>query len=203
MQKDNSTFRQKAALRRALLREVTEPVVMETHGGIGALYRACYSRVTRGVVFEKDERKSSLLASQRPTWAVYEADSERALQVGAGAHLTVNVLDLDPYGEPWPCVKAFFTSERPFAPRMWVVVNDGLRQKLRVGGAWSVESLRAAVARFGNDLHGDYLAVCRWLLAEHAKAAGYTLRRFNGYYCGEGTGAGQQTTHYAALLEQA
>lgn len=171
---------------------------METHGGAGALYRACYSHLARGVVFEKDAAKCDLLARQRPGWAVYETNVETALAVGAGSHLEINVLDLDPYGEPWPTLKAFLSSERPRAPRLWVVVNDGLRQKVRIGGAWSVGSLHAAVQRFGNNLDPIYLDVCRWMVAQYAEAAGYTLRRFYGYY----TGHGQQMTHYAATLEQ-
>lgn len=199
MKKDNSTINQKAALRRAALRELTaEPVVMETHGGAGALYRACYSHIARGVVFEKDPAKCDLLVRQRPTWAVYETDVETALAIGAGAHLDVNFLDMDPYGQPWPTLKAFFTSERPRAPRLVVVVNDGMRQKVRMGGSWSSGSLAPAVARFGNNLNPIYLSVCEWLIAEYAKAAGYALRRFHGYYAGH---AGNMT-HYAAVLER-
>lgn len=199
MQKDNSTFNQKAALRRAVLRDLdAEPVIMETHGGAGALYRACYSHVVQGVVFEKDPEKCDLLARQRPTWAVYEGAVEPALGIGAGAHLMVNVLDLDPYGEAWPTLKAFMESDRPRAPRLALVVNDGMRQKIRMGGAWSTSSLRPAVARFGNNLNGIYLDVCRWMVAEYAKAAGYSLHRFQGYY----TGKGGQMTHYAAILER-
>lgn len=198
MQKDNSTFKQKAALRRTVLREVPSPVVMETHGGIGALYRACYSHVHRGIVFEKDPKKSPILAGQRPTWAVYESDCEQAIAAGAGGHLEVNVLDLDPYGGCWEVVKAFFESERPRSPTLWVVANDGLRQKIRVGGAWTVDYLQPVVAKFGNNLHDCYLEVCRYLVGEYSKTAGYELRRFGGYY----TGKGQQMTHFAALLEK-
>lgn len=199
MQKDNTTFTQKAALRRALLREIDDPVILETHGGIGALYRACYSHIRQGVVFEKDAAKTVLLAGQRPTWAVYEADAVAAMSAGAGAHLAVSVLDVDPYGDPWPVIRAFFTSERPRVARLGLAVNDGLRQKVRLGGAWSTESLRGVVGRFGNDLYGRYLDVCQHLVREHAETAGYTLRRFGGYYCG----AMQNMTHYAAVLEQA
>ncbi len=199
MKKDNSTFNQKAALRRAVLRDlVDDPVIMETHGGAGALYRACYSHVIRGVVFEKDPAKCDLLARQRPTWAVYEGAVEPALSIGAGAHLMVNVLDLDPYGEPWPTLKAFMESERPRAPRLALVVNDGMRQKIRMGGAWSTGSLAPAVAQFGNNLNPVYLDVCRWMVGEYTKAAGYTLHRFHGYYAGKGG----QMTHYAAVLER-
>lgn len=198
MQKDNSTFNQKASLRRALLREIDQPIVMETHGGIGALYRACYSHIKSGVVFEKAPDKTVVLAGQRPTWAVYEGDAEKAIAAGAGAHLTVNFLDLDPYGECWPTLQAFFSSDRPRTQRLALAVNDGLRQKLRMGGAWSTESMQPVVSVFGNNLNGCYLDVCRYLVRKHAEAAGYQLRRFAGYYCGTGS----QMTHFAAILEQ-
>lgn len=198
MQKDNSTFQQKAALRRAVITEIADPVVMETHGGVGALYRACYSRVRQGIVFETTERKAELLAGQRPSWSVYQSDSTKALTAGAGAHLEINLLDLDPYGEPWPTIGAFFQSDRPRAPKLWIVVNDGLRQKIQLGGASKVRSLQSMVTKHGNNLYGCYLEICRELMAEHAKAAGYEVRRFRGYYCGHANGM----THYAALLEQ-
>ena len=136
-QKDNSTFHQKALLRQmALARLEAEPVVMETHGGEGKLFDACYRGVTRGVVFEKDADKASILGRQRPTWAVYEGDCVASIQGGAGAHLEVNLLDVDPYGDPWPVIDAFFESERPRAERLMVVVNDGLLHSIKKGVAW-------------------------------------------------------------------
>jgi hypothetical protein len=166
LQKDNSTFERKVALRSATLRELGElPVVMETHGGLGKLFLSVYRNVTAGIVFEKDPEKSAVLGRQRPTWAVYEADCLGAIQQGVGAHLTVNVLDLDPYGEPWPIVDAFFQSARPRSPRLAVVVNDGLRQKLKMNGGWNCASMREMVVRHGNGrLAAEYLAVCRELL---------------------------------------
>ena len=198
MKRDNSTFPFKRALRTKALAWIDSPVVMETHGGYGKLFDACYAHVERGIVFEKDERKADFLAEQRPTWAVYQADCVNALSEGAGAHLLVNVLDLDPYGEPWPVLDAWFASDRPRAAHLLVVVNDGLRQKIRLGGAWSVHSLADAVRQFGNNLHGVYLEVARYLMESKAAQAGYTLDRFVGYYCG----FQDQMTHYAGLLVQ-
>jgi hypothetical protein len=203
-QKDNSTFEQKARLRSAALRELAElPVIMETHGGYGKLFLRCYRHVPAGVVFEEKPEKTAVLARQRPTWAVYEADCERAIRAGVGAHLVVNFLDLDPYGQPWDVLDAFFESERPRAPRLVVVVNDGLRRKLKMNGGWSVRSLREIVERNGNAvLYRDYLAICRELVIEKAAKAGYGLRRWTGYYCGSGQGSAQQMSHYAAVLER-
>jgi hypothetical protein len=197
-QKDNSTFREKIALRRRMLQEVARPVVLETHGGAGKVYRAVYGDAIRGVVFEKDSRKAELLAAQRPTWAVYEADCVRALSGGVASELTPTVLDVDPYGEPWPVLSAFFESERIFADVLHVVVNDGLRQRLKVNQGWNTESMHEVVQRFGNDLYPHYLEVCRWLIAQKAATAGYTVAAFEGYYCGY---LGQMT-HYRARLEQ-
>lgn len=132
--KDNSTLDDKVMLRAVALRHLgAEPVIMETHGGIGDVWASVYQHVWQGVVFEKDSVKASKLARQRPTWAVYEADCVKALALGAGGYLTVNLLDVDPYGDPWPALTAFFGSVRPFAPRMVVVVNDGMRQPVAIG----------------------------------------------------------------------
>jgi len=197
-QKDNSTGPQKVALRREALRAMTvPPVVMETHGGAGHLWRQCYSHVRDGIVFEQQPAKTAILAHQRPTWSVYEGDCIGALEAGAGRHLAVTFLDVDPYGEPWPVLEAFFTSERPRVPELQVVVNDGLRLRMALaGGAWSTDSLAPLVARYGNDLHDTYLACCEEFLAELSARAGYTLALFTGYYCGHN----QAMTHYWATL---
>lgn len=194
---DNSTFEEKSALRKLMLRQMQDqPVILETHGGAGRLWAECYTLVKQGIVFEKDEEKAAYLARQRPAWAVYEGDCVKALAAGAGAHLLVNVLDLDPYGEPWPALSAFFESERPRAERLWVVVNDGLLAGIRSGRAWAIDSLSGVVQRYGNDLKDRYLDVCKELLIEKAAPAGYFLSRFAGYYCGHA----KQMTHYLALL---
>jgi len=198
MQKDNSTLALKVSLRRLMLEHVEAPVVMETHGGLGKVWEKCYQDISAGVVFEKDPEKSAKLGMQRPTWAVYEAECEEAIRAGAGSHLAVNVLDCDPYGEPWPVIEAFFQSERPRPDRLAVVVNDGLRQKVRLGGAWSVNSLKAVVWRRGNDLFSTYLDVCKELITEKAAGAGYRLDRFTGYYCGH---LGSMT-HYLAMFQR-
>lgn len=101
-QVDNSTFTEKVTLRRkalTLLDEwgVDEPVVMETHGGEGHLFDACYSHLGDGVVFEKDPIKVTRLARQRETWAVYKSDCVEAVRAGAGKQWVVDLLDTDPY----------------------------------------------------------------------------------------------------------
>ena len=199
--KDNSTFPYKVALRTQALARlaacgIDAPVVMETHGGTGALFAACYPHLERGVVFEKDARKSARLGKQRPTWAVYEGDCVAALKAGVGGHLAVDLLDVDPYGEPWPVLDAFFTSPRPFAPVLAIAVNDGLRQSLGLGRAWDVGSLTCMVEKYGNDLHPVYLEICAELMTSKAASAGYRVEHFAGYYCG----ANSAITHYLALL---
>ena len=197
--KDNSTFLLKVSLRHNVLKEIENPIVMETHGGYGHIGARCYFGLPEGVVFEKDAAKSAALAQQRPAWAVYECDCIAAIHAGVGAHLPVNFLDLDPYGEPWPVLDAFFGSERRFPRRLAIAVNDGLRLKLKTGTAWATHSLQEAVQRFGNAaIYPRYLDVCRWLLAKKAGQRGYSLTRWAGYYCGHA----EQMTHYAAVLER-
>lgn len=206
MLKDNSTLHLKAQLRTNLLKLIDNPVVMETHGGYGAIWNQCYSHLAHGVVFEKDPDKTSVLAVQRPSWAVYECDCVTAIAAGVGAHLPVNFLDIDPYGEPWPTIDAFFQSERPFPPTLGIVVNDGLRGKLQVSGGWDVGSMQEVVQKYGNKyLYSNYLDVCQELLKEKAGQRGYTLTRWAGYFCGNagskksaiGTG---RMTHYAGMF---
>jgi hypothetical protein len=182
-----------------LLKLVDNPVVMETHGGYGAIWNQCYMDIAQGVVFEKDADKTKVLAVQRPAWAVYECDCEMALAAGVGSHLPVNFLDCDPYGAPWPVLDAFFLSDRPFPPTLAIVVNDGLRQGLEMNGGWKVESLRDVVSVYGNNtLYANYLEICKELLQEKASQRGYTLTRWAGYYCGHA----QQMTHYAGLFNR-
>lgn len=195
---DNSTYRTKVAIRKAALTYLhAEPVVMETHGGAGALFDACYAHLPAGVVFEMDTKKAARLGKQRPTWAVYRADCVEALQAGAGAHLTVDLLDVDPYGSPWGAIDAFFTSERPRAGTLAVVVNDGLRQAVAMGRSWATGDLAAMVEKYGNDLHEIYLSVAGEMLENKAAQAGYRLRHFAGYY----TGHNSQMTHYLGIFE--
>lgn len=197
-QKDNSTFRLKASLRKKALEYLDNPIVMETHGGTGKLFDACYGSVTNGVVFEKNPKKVKLLGLQRPTWRVYEADCIGAIKAGVSDDLPVNLLDIDPYGNPWPVIDAFFGSERERPKLLCVAVNDGLRQKVRRAQSWDVGSLQSAVNRYGNDLHPIYLEVCQEMLKEKASEAGYNLTRFAGYYCGHT----KQMTHYLGVLER-
>lgn len=197
IQKDNSTYHHKVELRRRALLWLDEPpVILEAYGGEGVLFDACYTHVSEGVVFEKDPDKAAILGQQRPTWSVYEADVVKALEAGIGAHLAVNFIDFDPYGEPHPAIEAFFKSERPRPDVIVVVVNDGLRQKLHLNSGWDTGSLHHIVEKYGNSLYGRYLEICRELLQEKAAAAGYKVARFNGYYCGHS----HDMTHYAGIL---
>ena len=202
MTQDNTTLRRKVSLRLAMLGEITadpdfgEPVILETHGGYGRIWAECYPEIARGIVFEKEPERAAVLAKQRPTWAVYEADCERAIRAGAGDHLCVNVIDCDPYGDPWPVLDAFFAGDRPWARRMHVVVNDGVRKKLRYGLSRPPKQLAEATLEHGIGLNARYLEVCEELLQEKAVRAGYRLDRFGGYHCGNS----QLMTHYRALL---
>jgi hypothetical protein len=176
------------------------PVVLETHGGAGKVFDRVYYDCPRGIVFEVDAGKAEILCRQRPSWSVYQARTDVMLAEGAGAHLQVDLVDVDPYGEPWPVLEAFFRSERPRARRVGIAVNDGLRQKLRLQGGWSVNSMRGAVERWGNAvLHEKYLDVARWKVEQLAELQGYQVTGWTGYFCGYN----DDMTHYAAVLERA
>ena len=199
---DNFTLRQKVMLRQTALAALggETPVICETHGGRGDVWAALYSDVAEGAVFETDPDKSVILAAQRPSWSVYEADVEMALAAGAAKHLTFNYLDVDPYGSSWETLEAFFSSARPFAPRMVVVVNDGLRFKAQSGSAWQTERLAAFAMRYGNHtVWRDYpTRICRELMDETAAQGGYTVRTFESY----ATGHERKMVHMLAVLER-
>jgi len=195
--KDNSTLKLKVQLRINLLKEIKHPVILETHGGWGRVYDLVYRGIPDGVVLEKDPEKTLWLSTQRPTWSVYEGDCIRALAAGAGSHLVVNFVDVDPYGECWPVLDAFFGSVREWPDKLAIAVNDGLLQKLRLHGGWNVSSMAGIVAMYGNEnLHKHYPEICQMLLKEKAAQVGYRLKRWTAYNCGH---AGQMT-HFAGLL---
>lgn len=195
--KDNSTLFKKLQLRRSVLAQLEQPFVLETHGGYGKVWQQVYAHIEQGVVLEKDPKRTGVLAQQRPTWAVYEGDCVAALREGAGSHLAVNLLDVDPYGEPWSAIEAFLMSDRPHPATLRIVVNDGLRGNIKLGKAWAAGCMESVVEQFGNDVYRSYLDICKILMHEKAAQAGYTLSRWHGYYCGKSN----DLTHYWAVLE--
>lgn len=199
-QKDNSTLRLKAKLRKAALGVCANPIILETHGGMGRIFTEVYQPAgcNAGVVLEKNPAKADILARQRPTWAIYEGDCIKALAAGAGRHLIFNYIDVDPYGSPFDVLDAIFADNRPLADELQLVVNDGLRQKTKLGGAWHCQQLKGMVSQFGNNLFPVYLDVAKMKVAEIAKSAGYELAHWFGYYCG----AGQSMTHYWATFKR-
>jgi hypothetical protein len=193
----------KASLRVSLLKRLAlqrPPVVLESHGGIGALYDAVYGDCERGAVFEINEVKAERLAKQRPTWSVYASDSEEALAGGAAAHLQFDVLDVDPYGNCWETLEAYFASERPHGHLLGIAVNDGLAQSLRLQKAWHLNVMKPAVAEFGNTfVCNNYLnVICEWNLKRLISPHGYEVTHWTGYHCGDKG----QMTHFAAVLKR-
>ena len=197
---DNSSAARKVALRRQVLERYPElartPIVCETHGGDSTIFRHVYETVRQGVVFEKDGVKADKLAHTRPTWTVIFDRCEVALALGCGGHLPVTVLDVDPWGAPWEAIGAFFGSERTFAPRMVVIVNDGSGSALNMGGAWKIGYLKPYSHLFGAlHVQDQYLHVARSLLGDFSAPAGYAVTHFSGYQTGN-------LFHYYGVLEK-
>lgn len=175
----------------------TDPVVLETHGGYGRLYERCYSHISGGIVIEKDARKAAFLARQRRTWRVFEDDCLDVLRCRVTDDVPANLFDIDPYGSPWDVIDLCM-QRRSLPSSIWIVVNDGLRQKCQRGGSWNVKCLGSVVERRGANLYPVYLDVCEELLEEKAGQHGMSLTRFSGYYCGKQ----KQMTHYVACIER-
>lgn len=198
-QLDNSTIVQKVRLRRRILSLYpAPPTVLETHGGYGRIFERTWYRARGGVVIEKDERKAEHLSQQRPTWAVYQGDCEAALAAGLAKETAFDIIDLDPYGQPFNVLAALAIPGRVFPDRWSLVVNDGLRQKVALNGGWDVRSLQTAIGRHGSNLYPIYLQVARECVAEFADKIGFDLVGWTGYY----TGKGNMMSHYWGIMQR-
>ena len=198
--KDNKTFVEKSHLRRLMLEKVETPVICETHGGRGDLFRRCYATVDTGIVFEKDAMKAEVLVRQRPNWAVYESDCVWALKNGVGSHLEINFMDCDPYGQAWQVLKAFFESDRPRADRVVLVVHDGVRNRIGRFGASDIDVFQDVITKVGEiHLYRNYIEVCEDMLTERAESAGYAVEAFGGFYSKRDK---DQTHFFAELIKR-
>lgn len=196
--KDNGSRGVKAYVRHELMRVLPPSAVLETCGGSGGMYNDCY-RGLPGVVIEKNTRKAEALAEQRPTWAVYEGDAEKIVAAGAGFHLHISFVDIDPYGDPWPLVDAVFSRAKDLPDTWGLVVNDGLKRFLMLGRAWKLERFRKYVEEHGNkNIPGMYPQICREMIEQKAHACGAGL---SWWLCRSG-GHGRQMTHYAAVISR-
>ena len=190
----------KTGLRRKLLKQLSleskQVQILETHGGKGRVWERVYSGFS-GVVIEKNPDKTEFLVIQRPTWKVYEGDSVRLLFGGLCRAEAFSVIDVDPYGEPWPIFRALVERHDAWPSSFGIAVNDGLRQKLKLGGGWNVNSVKHLAERYGNRaMYSNYLAVCKVMIEEMFAPLGFSITWWHGYYCG----ANNDMTHYAAVL---
>lgn len=198
MKKDNSTARLKVALRQRALKATPDGLpVLETHGGAGRIYERCYD-TRRGVVLEKNPDKVEHLAKQRPNWRVYQGDCAKALACGLAKDMAFGLVDIDPYGSPWKVIEALFAQRRPWPDVVQLVVNDGLRQKCKMGGSWNAGDLRDMVELYGNNLYPIYLEIAEEKLEKIAARAGFKLSGWVGYYCGH---AGDMSHYWATLTK--
>ena len=197
--KDNSTLRSKISLRIMLLEEIESPIIMETHGGTGALFNSCYRGVEHGIVFEKDSKKVIDLAKQRPTWPVYEADCVVGISNGIGDHLAINFFDIDPHGSPWDAVVAIFDHWKYLPSKFAMAITDGQRQKSKLKDSWRSKQLQPSVALYGNDqIYYNYKEVCAKYFSETVATRGFTITKWTSYYCGHT----KDITHFGAILER-
>lgn len=196
---DNSTLPEKVRLRRRILAHFqAAPLVLETHGGYGRIYERTWFKARAGVVFEKDPTKADHLARQRPNWAVYHGDCEKALAAGLARGTAFDIIDLDPYGQPFSVLNALALPGRAFPDEWHLVVNDGNRQKVQRGGSWHMQSLTAQVRKYGVNLYPIYLQVARECVEEFANKIGFQVIGWSGHYAGKN----DMMTHYWAVLRR-
>lgn len=199
-QLDNKTFIEKSRIRKQMLARLdAEPVILETHGGKGDLFKRCYADVDTGLVFETDPTKAEKLVQQRPNWSVYETDCVWGLAEGVGSHLDVNFVDCDPYGQAWHVLEAFFGSERPRAAHVVLVVHDGVRKSIERFGSINHAILHPIAEEIGElNISRNYLDVCEQLLHDVVSVAGYAVEGFGGFY----SKRDRYQTHFFAELRR-
>lgn len=146
--------------------------MLETHGGTGRLYEACYHEIDRGIVCEINEKRAYVLARQRPAWLVCCNDARDICATGMLGKMQVDLVDIDPYGDPWPYTMAAMAALNGMS--YWVVVQDGLPAKLKVS-VRDVKSVRPALGKFGSDIHSQYDQVARFLVEREAERLGCSL----------------------------
>ena len=169
LQKDNTTLKNKINLRKQALKQLTfSPYVLECYGGKGGIYKKVYAMFP-GIVFEKDAIKIKVLVEQRKTWRVYNSDCVESIKNGACDNLALNFFDVDPYGDPWLAIGSILNSKIDFSEKIVFCVNDGLRKKAQLGGAWSSKSLEEYAQKYGNsEIYKNYLQICKEIMIKKA-----------------------------------
>lgn len=189
MQIDNSTLRQKIAMRISGLEIAGDCRIVETNGGFGKVGDACGYEKFQGMVFEKMEPKAKVLALKRPAWMVFEADAVKAIK-GMKFSSDYSFFDVDPYGDPFEYLAGIANASE--SKRLIIAVNDGLRNKAKRGGSFACESLKKAVHHFGNDsIYDRYLEVVDWITKDIFSNSGFKAKILRGYHCKSG-----DMTHY-------
>lgn len=197
---DHSAWALKVQLRQSLLAQLAlpQPVILETHGGLGTLRASCYRDAT-GVVCEQDPARCRSLEQQRPGWEIVCGDSTALLRAGLASQTAFDLLDIDPHGQPWPTLEAFFWSVRCFPPVLGLVVTDGLRQHIQYQQGRNVHGMEPYRAKYGRYTWHNYLVICRERLGDIVARAGYRVTAWHGTYQGQL----KTMTYYSAVLLRA
>lgn len=154
MAKDNTHLVAKRHLRALVLKMTPEPVVLETHGGVGEMRRQVW-RDAPGLMVEKDPNKAQVLAERFPHQTVLCGNSLHLLEADPVWPVPFTIVDIDAYGDPYPAIDHAFACAHLGA--FALVVTDGLIGAAKLGTAWSKSTLRPWV-----QVHGSGNAYKRW-----------------------------------------
>lgn len=174
---DNTSLRFKVFQRNEVCVQIKHPRILECFGGYGVLYdRIWRKNDATGAVIEKDAERARHLAEQRQKWVVVRGDCEIVLQAGFCDWLAFDILDCDPYGEPWKAIRAFF-GNRVYADAMFVVATDGLVYDLQRGARSLM--MRPFIEKYGREfVKVNYGMVAEELLTNIIKPRGFEVRDF-------------------------
>jgi hypothetical protein len=167
---DNGQTGLKLAVRSAAIEAARPENVVETHAGLGFLRSRMYSGFG-GAVCEKDRAKAERLAAKFRNLTVVYGDSLAYLKV-PDFGFVASLVDIDPYGDPWPHVRACMSC-KALPGRFVLAVTDGLVQSCRLSTTLKASSLRPVAAAFGaHDLFRRYGDVVRFLLGHWGQQFG-------------------------------
>lgn len=179
-QRDNGSGVAKARLRSRLAASLpADARILEGFAGEGHLYRVCW-RPFGGATIDRDDAKARASAIERPSWAVYRGDTEKALLFGWLGKQIFDVVDLDCYGSPWLFVRAWFLGVRARAAVTTLILTDGYLARASL--SWLDATLFGGAKRMRQNVSPQlYHETAAAKLSSWASRAGEQIASFDTY----------------------
>jgi hypothetical protein len=148
--------------------------ILETFSGEGLMYDGCWSMFS-GACIDSDAAKARDSARSRPRWRTYCGDTGRALSAGWLSSVAFDVVDIDPYGEPWPYVRAFFDTERAMPDQWWLILTDGYWPQMNRSGMSKTLFGDRCGQRISGVSAASYIEMSRDFIGGEAERVGFVV----------------------------